>query len=248
MSTTKDPGQIARRVFLWAMIVSFSLAAAAGILVLLGADLDGTGSQVLLTTVVVGLYSLAMLCCAAVFTRPSRWVGFLGVAVALLSLAWSVVLIWREASWSWDPFQLLLSGVTLTVAFSFTSLLLALTAHRDALIRWLLRAALALLTVAAALTLLLIWEVGWESEAFGRFYGIMLILAVLTGVVTPLLSALRRRAAPGASAPSTAPPQAPAPPIGIDPETAAALQAEAQRRGITVAQLVAPLLERRSRP
>ncbi|WP_208012848.1 hypothetical protein, partial [Nesterenkonia salmonea] len=39
---TKTAGQIARRIFLWAMIVSFCLAAGAGILVLLGLSFDET--------------------------------------------------------------------------------------------------------------------------------------------------------------------------------------------------------------
>lgn len=249
MQTSKDPGQVARRIFLWAMIASFCLAAAAGILALLGVSFNDTGLQVMLTTVVVGLYSLAMLCCAAVLTRPERWVGLLGVAVALLSLLWTVVMIWAAGGWDWDPTQVLLSGITLTVAFSFVSLLLALTAHRDTAIRWLLGATSVLIALTTGLTMLLIWETTWENEGFARFYGIVLILAVLTGVVTPLLSALRRRAAPAdQAAPISTRPAAAAPtgPPAIDPATAAALQAEADRRGITVAQLVEPLLGMRS--
>ncbi|MDZ5077343.1 hypothetical protein [Nesterenkonia sp. HG001] len=248
MRTSKNPGQVARRVFLWSMIASFTLAAGAGILALLGLSLDDTGGQVLLTTVVVGLYSLAMLCCAAVFGRPERLVGIIGVAVAALSMLWSLVMVWSESSWIWDAYEVLLTGITLTVAASFLCLMLTMTSYRDAVIRWMLGAAAGLITLATVLTVVLIWWETWESETFGRFYGIVLILAVLTGVVTPLLSALRRRAAPGASEPSTTAPQAPARPTGVDPQTAAALQAEAQHRGITVAELVAPLLEHRNRP
>lgn len=256
MTPSTDPGQLARRIFLWTMIVSFSLAAAAGILVLLGGAFGETGGNVLATTVVVGLYSLAMLCCAAVFTRPGRWVGVVGVGVALLSLLWTVMMIWSTISWDWEPTRVLASGVTLTVATSFASLQLALTVRRDAAIRWLLGAALALLALAAVLTLLVTWNDWWNSEAFDRFYGIVLILTVLAGVLAPLLAALRRRTAPAETAAETAeagdetttpavdaPAHTPAHTPGIDPKTAAALQAEADRRGITVAQLVAPLLD-----
>ena len=166
-------------------------------------------------------------------------------------------MIWSEWSWDWEPFQILFSGITLTVAFSFASLVLASTAHRDSLIRGLLCAALGLLSLAALFTLLLIWDAVGDSEVFGRFYGILLILAVLAGVVAPLLAALRRRTSPGGQIPTTpvpadtSSPSAPSTALGptaapatIDPETAAALQEEAARRGITVAQLVAPLLQR----
>ncbi|WP_344684594.1 MULTISPECIES: hypothetical protein [Actinomycetes] len=248
MTTPKNPAQVARRVFLWSMIVSFTLAAGAGILALLGLSLDDTGGRVLLSTVVVGLYSLAMLCCAAIFGRPERLVGVVGALVAALSMLWSLVMVWSESSWIWDAYEVLLTGVTLTVAASFLCLMLTMASYRDAVIRWMLGAAAGLIALATALTLVLIWSETWESETFGRLYGIVLILAVLAGVVTPLLSSLRRRAAPGAPEPPTTAPQTPAQPTGVDPQTIAALHAEAQRRGITVAQLVAPLLENTSRP
>lgn len=244
MTLSTHPGQVARRIFLWTMIAAFSLSAAAGILVLLGGRFDDTGGNVLATTVVVGLYSLAMLGCAAVFTRPGRWVGVVGVGVALLSLLWTVMMIWSAISWDWDPTRVLASGVTLTVAASFASLQLALTPRREAAIRWLLGIALALLALASALTLLTIWNDWWNSEEFSRFYGIVLILTVLAGVVVPLLAVLRRRTdTTTATTATTGTADAPAHAPGIDPETAAALQAEADRRGITVAQLVAPLLD-----
>lgn len=240
MAAAANPGQLARRIFLWCMISSFCLAAAAGILVLLGIEFNETVAQVELTTVVVGLYSLAMLCCAAVFSRPERAVGFLGTAVALASLIWTVILIWSEGTWEWEPVQILLTGITLTVAFCFLSLLLASTTYRDAFIRAFLIAALVLISLATVLTVGQFWNSSWDNEGFLRFYGIVLILAVLTGVITPLASLLRRRtsAAPAAR-PEADPPSAAS---AIDPETAAALVAEAQRRGISVAQLVAPLL------
>lgn len=242
---TKTAGQIARRIFLWAMIVSFCLAAGAGILVLLGLSFDETGGQVLITTVSVGLHSLAMLCCGAVFMRPARLVGIIGTAVCVLSLGWSVAMIW--AGWSeWEPVQVLLSGITFTVAFSFVSLLLASTTHRDTLIQRLLWCALVLVGIGALLTLSLIWDLWWESEAFGRFYGIILILAVLAGVLAPLLSALRRRTAPEPTreTPVTGPADhGPSHGATLSPEVAAALEEEAGVRGLTVDQLVAPLLK-----
>ncbi|MDN6171479.1 MAG: hypothetical protein L0J06_01640 [Yaniella sp.] len=67
--------QTLQRVFLWTIIVSFSLSALYGIAVLLGANADTIGSQVVASTLIVGSYSLAMLCCGSVFNKPERPLG-----------------------------------------------------------------------------------------------------------------------------------------------------------------------------
>jgi hypothetical protein len=245
--SNRNLGQRIRRVFLWTMVVSFCLAAAAGIMVLLGISFDETGAQVLATTVTVGLFSLAMLCCGAVFTRPSRILGVVGVLISLLTLCWSIFMIWSDWAPEWNTFQVLLSGITLTVAFSFASLVLASTTHRDRLIQTLIWSCLALISASVFLTLLLIWEAWWESESFPRVYGIALILAVLCGVVAPLLSSLRKRRGPAElerqSAAYVMEPSAPIDHGTLDPSLVAALEQEAAARGITAAQLVAPLLQ-----
>ncbi|TDS84792.1 MULTISPECIES: hypothetical protein [Nesterenkonia] len=242
----KSLGPRIRRVFLWTMIGSFCLAAAAGIFVLIGVSFGETGARVLATTSTVGAFSLAMLCCGAVFSRPSRMVGVAGVAVCLLTLAWSIFMIWSEVEHAWSTFQVLLSGITLTVAFSFASLVLASATARDKLIRGLLWSCLGLIAVGVSLTMVLIWDEGWEGELFPRAYGIVLILAVLCGVVAPLLSSLRKRGAPHQSEDQRGVRDdawaVPTEGGALDPALVAALRQEAATRGITVAQLVDPLL------
>lgn len=235
-----------RRVFLWTMIGSFCLAAAAGIFVLVGVSFDETGARVLGTTSTVGVFSLAMLCCGAVFNRPSRWVGVAGVAVSALTLAWSICMIWSDLELEWNAFQVLLTGITFTVAFSFASLVLASATHRDRLVRVLLLSCLALIGLSVVLTMVLIWNEGWEGEVFPRAYGIVLILAVLFGVVAPLLSSLRKRTTvpeqEGQRGATENVPAAPRDGAGLDPALVRALEQEAASRGVTVEQLVAPIL------
>lgn len=253
MATTPSPWQRLRRVFLWTIIVSFSLAAIAGIAVLLGAELGDTGARVIASTTVVGAYGLAMLCCGAVLDRQERLIGTVGLGVSALSLGLSLILIWSDGEWSWRLFQTLLTGITLTVALSFVSLFLALTRYRDKLIRGLIPVTLALFTLATAVVLWSVWEgPGIETDLFGRALGIVLILAVLSGVSTPILSTLRGKTVEAGSsspnageAPGEEPSGAPHTPniAGIDADTIAALEAQAQRRGISVAELVAPVLK-----
>lgn len=195
MTTSRTSWQNLRRGFLWTIIVSFSLAALAGIAVLLGAELGDTGARVIGSTVLVGAYGLAMLCCGAVFERPERLIGVAGVVVSALSLGFSLVLVWSDAEGDWWFFQVLFTGITLTVAISFVSLLLALSRYRDQALRVLIPITLSLFVLASALILFAVWEgPGFDTDLFGRITGIVLILAVLCGVVTPILSTLRGRA------------------------------------------------------
>lgn len=252
MTTSRSSWQNLRRVFLWAIIISFALAALAGIAALLGAELGETGFRVIGSTTVVGAHGLAMLCCAAVFDRAERVIGVVGVAVSILSLGLSLVLIWSEMDWNWRFLQSLSTAITVTIALSFASLLLALSRYRDNVVRVLIPVTLALFGLATALVLFAVWEgPGVEADLFGRILGITLILAVLCGVVTPILSTLRGRAEEQSTSPashSASSEEIPVEkallpePVGIDPQTAAALEAEAQRQGISVAELVAPLL------
>lgn len=248
-------------MFLWTIIVSFSLAAIAGIAVLLGAELGETGVRVIMSTVAVGGFGLAMLSCGSVLELKERLIGAVGIGISALSLLYSLVLIWAFEDGDWWVAQILLSGITLTVALSFISLFIKATRHRDRLIRALIPITLALFTLGTALILWAVWEgPGTDTEFFGRMLGIVLILVVLGGVTTPILSILRGKAADNSGPPeitftdatshddaghAATEPKGPGfalEPGQIDQQTVAALEARARKEGISVAELVAPVL------
>lgn len=233
--------QTLQRVFLWTIIVSFSLSALYGIAVLLGANADTIGSQVVASTLIVGSYSLAMLCCGSVFNKPERPLGVVGVVIGALSMLWSLWLVWSEPTMPHNAVEILFSGITLTTACTFASLLLAATSYRDALLRALLGATLVFVAITTGLVLLSIWNTpAINIPYFGRALGIVLILAVVTGIITPILGVLRRKA-DQQGAPVQANDQA-NDPYRLDAVTAAALEAEARRQGVSVAQLITPVL------
>ncbi|MDN6490803.1 MAG: hypothetical protein L0K41_10440, partial [Yaniella sp.] len=92
--------------------------------------------------------------------------------------------------------------------------------------------------------LLSIWSIAAINGLyFGRALGIVLILAVVTGIITPILGVLRRKA-DQQGAPVQADDQT-NDPYRLDAVTAAALEAEARRQGVSVAQLVTPVLDTR---
>lgn len=224
--------QTLQRGFLWTIIVSFSLSALYGIAVLLGANADTIGSQVVASTLIVGSYSLAMLCCGSVFNKPERPLGVVGVVVSALSMVWSLWLVWSEPTMPTHAVEILFSGITLTTACTFASLLLAATSYRDTLLRSLLGATLVFVAITTGMVLLSIWSfLIADNDLFGRALGIVLILAVVTGIITPILGVLRRKADQTSH------------PYHLDAVTAAGLEAEARRQGVSVAQLVAPVLD-----
>ena len=218
---------------------------------LLGAELGDTGGRVIISTIVVGAFGLAMLCCGAVLDRPERPIGATGLVVSALSLGYTLVLIWSDGSWDWRLFQTLLTSIVLTVSLSFVSLFLAMTRHRDTLIRALVPVTLALFALGTAILLWSVWEgPGTETDLFGRVLGIVLILVVLSGVTTPIVSILRGKSeddsAPDSarieSADQSSGPHQESDVGRIDPDTIAALEARALRQGVSVAELVAPVL------
>src|SRR5699024_5075783 len=233
--------QTLQRVFLWTIIVSFSLSALYGIAVLLGANADTIGSQVVASTLLVGSYSLAMLCGGSAFNKPERALGVVGVVISAFSMLWSLWLVWSEPTMPHTAAEILFSGITLTTACTFASLLLAATNYRDTLLRALLGATLVSVAITVGMVLLSIWNTpAINIPYFGRALGIVLILAVVTGIITPILSVLRRKA-DQTSAPVPADEQANGP-YRLDAVTAAALEAEARRQGVSVAQLVTTVL------
>ncbi len=120
------------------------------------------------------------------------------------------------------------TGVALTVAFAFASLLLLLADREQAAVRIGLVITLVLFAIVLAMTIYIIW---WaetiDSDVYGRVLGIFAILAALGAVVVPVVSLLLR---------------APRPNDRLSEASRAMLEAEAARRGITADEFVARLV------
>ena len=85
MATSAPPGTAPiRKVIVRVTIGSFSLAALLGIIALLrGGEFGQTQFRVLLTTLLVGVVSIAVLCYLATAGRPSQPVGVAGGVIVL---------------------------------------------------------------------------------------------------------------------------------------------------------------------
>lgn len=220
-----------RRVIVWIIIVSFGLAAIGGIVVLVGVPLGDEAGRVLGTTAVVGAFSVAVLCCAALIGRRLQAFGVVGAIVSVASAVLVIALIWYRGDGGgglWDAFlRLNWTGVAASAAFALAALLLLLADRRQEAVRIGLIATLALFAVVLAMTIYAIWWSDTVSgDAYARVLGVFAILAALGAVVLPVMSLLLRDRAVS----------------GLSEASLALLRAEAARRGVTVDALVDSLL------
>jgi hypothetical protein len=229
-----------RRIIVAVIIVSFAVAAIGGIVVLLGAELGETAARVLMTTGVVGAFSVAVLCCSSLIGRRVQIVGLAGVVAAVVTAALVLVFVW-SSNWPGEFIsKLTWQGVAATIALSFGSLLLLLADRR----RPAVRVGLTVTLILFAVVLVTVGIVTWAPDAvddqvFPRVIGISSILAALGAVVVPVMSLLMRDTRDGRGAGDD--PDAPET-AALSPQLVHRLMAEAERRGITVDELVAPVL------
>jgi hypothetical protein len=183
-----SPTRQLRRVIVRLTIGSFSVAALMGIIALLsGGEFGETEGRVLLTTLLVGVVSVAVLCYLATAGKSFQSVGIAGGVAVAVPFVLGLVMIWAgdtaDQPWLYKPF-LVFTIVAATLAQA--SLLLALCEKGRPLVRRILAATLVFATAVALMTsYLVIFEdrgVG-VGDWYFRLLGVVAILDVL-GTVT----------------------------------------------------------------
>ena len=173
-------------------IVSFSVAALLGIIALLaGGSFGETETRVLLTTLVVGGVSIAMLCYLSTAGTPYQVVGVVGGISAVVPTAAALIMIWSEDWWRSDDLLPKILGVGIVVAATLAQacLLLTLTRRATRVVRGLLVGTLVAALVAAVLvSALILGLIPDDEETFARLLGVVAILDVLGTVVVSALA------------------------------------------------------------
>lgn len=227
-----------RRLVVNTVIGSFSLAALLGIVALLGGgDFGQTEGRILLTTLIVGVQSVAALCYLSLTGHRLAWVGLAGGATSVVASALALVVTWGEDS---EP-VLRAFGISVTVAASLAqaSLLLALAGRER--IGALLTGTLALVTAVAVLVLMPILGVGDEpGGGYARLLGVLAILDVLGTVVVIATRVFGRGRQPDATVTGT--------PTDSEPRLLSAalehrVRDAARDRGTSPAQLISDALD-----
>jgi hypothetical protein len=210
------------------VIGSFSVAALLGIIALLGGgELGETEGPVLLTTVVVGVESIAVLCYLAVAGKASALVGLAGGLISLVPFSLALWLTWggAEPDGVWDVFGV---SVTIAATMAHACLLLALNRGRRGLL-------LASTLVAMAIVAGMICNAVVNGEDLGdlywRTFGVVAILDVLGTVVFAALGIFGRRAQPDGE------------PGRMTPALESRVIDAAKARGVSPSQLISDALD-----
>ena len=170
------------------VVGSFSIAALLGILALLGGgEISSVQGNVLLTTLVVGVESLAVLCYLAVGETRRAWLGVVGGVVSLVPFGVALWLVWG----SWDDGELIFKsfgvGLTLAASVAQACLLLGLSDPPRGRVRSLLPLTLALVAVLALMIVGPILAEQDPGDVYWRVLGIVAILDVLGTVLVIVL-------------------------------------------------------------
>lgn len=172
-------------------IGSFSLAAALGVVALVGGGAFGSiEGRVLLTTLLVGVVSVAVLCQLLVAGTHYQGVGVAGGVVTLVPLVSGLFLIWYD--YETDVPEALARtfgvGAVLAVTLAQASLLLAVGSVAGPVVRRVLFTTLALAGVLALQVSALILG----QEPHGPYLRLMGIVAILDVLGTVVVAALTR--------------------------------------------------------
>lgn len=188
-----DRVRTTRRVAVIVIIVSLSVAALIGIVTLLVGSFGDVQSKTMMTTLVVGLFSMLTLADLAVAGRRFQWSGYIGILAAVIGLVMGLYLVWTDAQpgeWFWKTL-----GIVAVVAGSLAhaNLLLLLGERRRPVVRGGLWITLALIVVLAGmLVALVITDGDISSDGYARTLGAVAILDVLGTIVVPVVSRFLR--------------------------------------------------------
>ena len=217
-----------RRLVVTLVIGSFSIAALLGIIALLGGgELGETEGRVLLTTVVVGVESIAVLCYLAVAGKRAALVGLAGGLISLVPFALAMWFTWggSEPQWLWNVF-----GVSITVAATLAHACLLLALDRGRL-RLVLAGTLVAMAIVAGMISNAIVNGDHLGDLYWRTFGVVAILDVLGTVVFAALGLFSRRATAAGE------------PDLMTPALESRVLDAARSRGVSPAQLISDALD-----
>lgn len=194
-SDSASPHRSVRRAVVWVTLGSFGIAALMGIAALLSGGAFGEREgQVLLTTLVVGCTSVAMLCYLATGATRFQWVGVVGGVVVLVPALVALLLVWNGDAWEGETiFQVFGVGLVAAATVAQLSLLLGVAGDRRRLHAVLWPTVVLAVAVAVVVSGMIIGEPG--SDGVLRLLGVMAILDVLGTVTTLALAIFGNRAA-----------------------------------------------------
>ncbi|WP_345750367.1 hypothetical protein [Microbacterium rhizophilus] len=188
-----DSLKIFRRVAIWVIVVSLSIAALTGIYVILTGDIGELAGRVMATTSAVGAFGILVLCDLAPLGKPFQWVGLVGMPVAAVAFVLWLVQIWApERFWVFDPLWRWLWAATLfAFALAHASLIVQLILRPQPVVRWIVGATLATIGAYAVMGAITSLVPGFQpGDWYWRTLSVVVILCVLGTIVSPVVGAI----------------------------------------------------------
>ena len=156
-----------------------------GVIALIGGGSFGeTEGRILMTTVIVGVESIAVLCYLTVAGRSSAWLGMLGGVVSLVPFGIALALTWSDGDLGENTWRAFGVSITIAATLAQVALLIGLTHRR----RPLLAATLTMASIVAVMIIGPILDIGGDDDLYWRVFG---VIAILDALGTVVLVALR---------------------------------------------------------
>ncbi|GAA3646936.1 hypothetical protein [Microbacterium marinilacus] len=189
-----DGLKLFRRVAIWAIVGSLSVAAVIGITVILtgaGGELE---FKVMGTTAMLGALGVLVLCDLVTFGRPLQWIGIAGLPVAVVAFFLGVVLIWAPDAYRWDgTWRSLWVSALLSVALAHAALISRFLARPHPAVRTVVLATLVTIAGYAFLGgLPIVVDDMSPGDGYLRTLWVVVILCVLGTIVSPVIGAILR--------------------------------------------------------
>lgn len=179
----------ARKLFLKGFLGFLILTALLAIFSILTDTFGKTQAKILGTSSIISVASILSMSCAAFLERKRiPWLGFSGIAAAVVAALLSIVAIWAEIE-DRDFIRVIMTFVVAAVglAHAFLLVLPKLDSNQE----WVQKASSVTIGTLCTLIIILIWG-DFESEWYARILG---VLGILTGLVTlavPIMMRLRK--------------------------------------------------------
>ncbi len=176
-----------KKAFLLSMIISLCFAALMGIIVFISDTYGWIELRILFTTLIIGVFSLAGLCNAALYEKgKAKSFAMTGIIINIFSFVLTLILIWNERGLSSDLDKILYTLWVLSVASAHVSLLLLIDSI-DAKVNVARMMTFFFIALIAGYIILAIYEVISFQEINVRVFGVLVILDALGTIITPIL-------------------------------------------------------------
>jgi hypothetical protein len=180
-----------KRYFLLALVAALCISALGGIYIFIFGRFQDTEMRVMGTTLSLAVFSLTGLSCSVWLERNKLLLlAYAGIALSALSWLLAVLLIWEVVGHSSKTIEQLskaeVSGVVLSVAFAYSSLLLLLRSH-SSLVDNIIYSTLGCLSVISIMLIGLTWFEWQVRDQFWRALGVFAILTVLGTLLAPIV-------------------------------------------------------------